>query len=434
MLLPNYIPDVVALLKPSDFYNATLGACFKGIIGLDEKGKEVDPITLYDELVSSGLGGVVEAGGGRTFVHSLTSGVPAASNVKQYADIVRKHSTSRQLRKVSQQIETMNSASASPEDIMSYVSDTLDGIENGGIEKDLIPLKSLMPLHYAHLQELASGDGKVGLPSGFKELDALALGLRPTFYYIIGARPAMGKTAFALNIGLNIAKNCGDKAVAFFSLEQAQLELNSRLVSIDAHVPGIDLQAGRLSQDQWGAVSKAHGILANLPFFIDDSAVQTISDIRAKARRLNRKKGLAAVFVDYLQLITPRGYRDTRETEVAEISKGLKQLAKELSCPVIALAQLSRGCESRADKRPMMSDLRESGGLEQDADGIFMLYRDEYYDPNSPDKGIIEVNFAKNRHGPDGMFKLAFQKNCGRFGNLPKPGQAEPRPYWQDKE
>jgi replicative DNA helicase len=272
-----------------------------------------------------------------------------------------------------------------------------------------------------HLEELFErGDTITGLATGYDDLDEVLSGLQPSNLVVVGARPAMGKSAFALGMAAHAALQAR-RPVLFFSLEMSHLDLTTRLIASEARVDSSRMRNGRLAEADWPKISHAIGRLAEAPLFIDDNPQLTIMEIRAKARRLKAKEGdLGLVVVDYLQLMTGRGSAENRQVEISEISRGLKVLARELECPVVALSQLSRQLEQRADKRPMLSDLRESGAIEQDADVVMFLYRDSVYNPDSPDNGTAEILVSKHRSGPTAMIRLAWLDHLTRFANMAK--------------
>jgi replicative DNA helicase len=281
------------------------------------------------------------------------------------------------------------------------------------------PIRELLDANLDRLEELYErGEAITGLPTGYMDFDELLAGLQPGTLNVIGARPAMGKTAFALGIASNAALQ-SQRPVLFFSLEMGHLELTQRMLCADAKVDSTRLRTGNLSEDDWPKITRSVGRLAEAPIWIDDNPNLTVMEIRAKARRLKSRLGdLGLIVVDYMQLMSGRGSAESRQVEVSEMSRGLKILARELETPIIALSQLSRGLEGRTDKRPMLSDLRESGSIEQDADVVAFLYRDEVYNAESPDIGTAEIIIAKHRNGPTGTVRLAWLSNYTRFANM----------------
>jgi replicative DNA helicase len=279
-------------------------------------------------------------------------------------------------------------------------------------------LKELLTESLERLDHLyGRGETITGVPTGYSELDTLLSGLQPSNLIVVGARPSMGKTAFALGLASHAASSHG-VPVLFFSLEMSHLEIAQRVLAAEARLDVTKLRNGRLLDSDWPRISSAIGRIDTAPLFIDDNPNVTIMDIRAKARRMRSSNGIGLVVIDYLQLMTGRSSAENRQVEISEISRGLKILARELQLPVVALSQLSRGLEARADKRPMLADLRESGAIEQDADVVMFIYRDEVYNPESPDRGTAEVLIAKHRNGPTGVAHLAFIANYAKFGEL----------------
>jgi replicative DNA helicase len=426
LLLPRVVPDVLAMLSADDFYDVKHQLIYRAIAQVDAKGQEPDPILVSDALKSSGhLDNV-----GYEYVHALCSTVAAASRAVHYATIVKRHSMDRKLTRVMHSFA--EGQQGSPEETLAAIQDALLALEEDSTD-DAIPLSDLLSEHFAHLEAIAKTDRKLaGMASRFVDLDKLLSGFEPSQLTIIAGRPSMGKTAFALNLMVGFAEEQPKLASLFFSLEMAKMELVTRLIAHHTRINGHKLKTSDLTDVEWKEVLAAHQHLANYNMYVDDKADLSVADIRARARRLHRKKGLSAVFVDYIQLVKPQKSYDMRDREVAEVSKGLKNLAKELQIPVIALAQLNRNVESRQDKRPGLADLRESGSIEQDADICLFLYRDEYYNANSPDIGIVELLTRKNRNGPTGDCRLAFAAEYGRFSNLPKgrfSGSSQLQPY-----
>jgi replicative DNA helicase len=404
-------------LTPESFYKPAHAHIFDAITSLSSSSEAVDPVTVADELRRAGLLDVV--GGPATLV-TLQAATPAVSNAEYYARIIEEHAMLRRLIYVAGEIAEMSYGM--PDDVIK----TIDQAESLMFEVSqrrstdtLAPLSDLLSRNLDHLEDIMSRDDQVnGLPTGFSDLDELLTGLQPNALYVIGARPSMGKTALALGIASNAAIEA-QRPVLLFSLEMGQLELTQRLLCAEARVDSRHVRNGRLSESDWGKIAHATGRLADAPIWIDDNPNVTIMEIRAKARRLKSRLGdLGLIVVDYLQLMTGRSSAENRQVEVSEISRGLKILARELECPVIALSQLSRQLEMRADKRPMLADLRESGSIEQDADVVMFIYRDEVYNPESPDRGSAELIVSKHRNGPTGLVRLAFLDHYTKFANM----------------
>ena len=372
--------------------------------------------TVADELRRNGL--LDEIGGSQALLE-LQNATPAISNASRYAKIVQDTAVLRRLISVAGEITEI--AYMEPDD----VTKALDEAETKVFEvaEDRVidstrPLSDLLPLAMDKLQEIFErGDSITGAATGFNDLDEILSGLQPSTLNIIGARPAMGKTAIGLGIATNVAKHT-QKPVLVFSLEMGHAELTQRILSSEAEVESQKLRSGRLVESDWTKIGKAINRIDSVPLYLDDNPRVTVMEIRAKARRLKaRHGGLALIMIDYLQLMSGGMNSENRQLEVSEISRGLKVLARELDVPIIALSQLSRNLESRADKRPMLADLRESGSLEQDADVVMFLYRDEVYNRDSPDKASAELIIAKHRSGPTGVARLVWRGQYTKFGN-----------------
>ncbi|MBW8825803.1 MAG: replicative DNA helicase, partial [Acidobacteria bacterium] len=378
-----------------------------------------DPVTVAEELRRAGL---LEAIGGPALLLTLQAGTPATSNAGRYARISNEHALLRRLIGVAGEIAELGYSL--PDDVVAAVDraeSLVFDVAQRRVTDSTRPIKELLDASLDRLEMLyEKGDSITGLPTGYNGLDEIMSGLQPSSLVIVGARPATGKTAFALGMAAHAALEV-NRPVLFFSLEMSHLEITQRILSSEARVESTKMRNGRLSESDWTKISHAIGRLAEAPLFIDDDPQTTVMEIRSKARRLKSREGdLALVVVDYLQLMTGRTSAENRQVEVSEISRGLKILARELEIPVVALSQLSRGLELRADKRPMLADLRESGSLEQDADVVMFLYRDELYNPESADRGTAEVLVSKHRSGPTGMDRLAFLDHYTRFANMAK--------------
>jgi replicative DNA helicase len=384
------------LVTANDFYKPAHGHVYDAVSTLTARGEPVDPVTVADELRRADL---LDAIGGSSTLLSLQANTPATSNAARYATIVEEHALLRRLIGVAE----------------SMVYD----LSQHRITDSTAELRDLLAETLGRIEEMYDrGDSITGTPTGYTDLDTLTAGLQPEALIVVGARPAMGKTAFALGMAAHAAMTA-NRPVLFFSLEMSRLELSQRLLCSEARVDSSRVRNGKLDDNDWSRITSAVGRLAEAPIWLDDNPNVSIMEIRGKARRLRSKIGdLGLVVVDYIQLMTGRTSAESRQVEVAEISRGLKILARELHCPVVALAQLNRSLEQRADKRPMLSDLRESGALEQDADVVMFLYRDEIYNPESPDQGTAEVLVAKHRSGPTGVSKLAFLSHYTRFANM----------------
>jgi replicative DNA helicase len=400
-----------------DFYKPSHGHVFSAMTVLSQRGEAVDPVTVAEELRRRDL---LDAIGGTRFLVTLQAGTPSTTNTAQYGKIITEHALLRRLISVAGQIEEIGYSL--PEDVQTALDDAetlVFKVAERRQSDTMSPIYELLQASLDRLEELYErGDSITGVPTGYTDLDERLNGLQPGALYIVGARPAMGKSAFALGIASHASLDMKRPSL-FFSMEMSHLELTQRLLCADAKVDSSRMRNGRLQADDWPKITASVGRLAEAPIYIDDNPHLTIMEIRGKARRLKAKVGdLGVVIIDYLQLMTGRTSAENRQVEVAEISRGLKILARELQVPVIALSQLSRGLEQRQDKRPMLSDLRESGALEQDADVVMFLYRDEVYNNDSPDKGIAEVIVAKHRSGPVGLAKLVFLDHYTKFANM----------------
>ncbi len=398
------------------FYKPAHQHIYSAIRGLMATGQPVDIVTVADELRRNGL---IEEIGGSQALLELQNATPAISNASRYAKIVQDTAVLRRLISVAGEITEI--AYMEPDD----VTKALDEAETKVFEvaEDRVidstrPLSDLLPLAMDKLQEtFERGDSITGAATGFNDLDEILSGLQPSTLNIIGARPAMGKTAMGLGIATNVAKTT-QKPVLVFSLEMGHAELTQRILSSEAEVESQKLRSGRLVEADWTKIGRAINRIDSVPLYLDDNPRVTVMEIRAKARRLKaRHGGLALIMIDYLQLMSGGMNSENRQLEVSEISRGLKVLARELDVPIIALSQLSRNLESRADKRPMLADLRESGSLEQDADVVMFLYRDEVYNRDSPDKASAELIIAKHRSGPTGVARLVWRGQYTKFGN-----------------
>jgi replicative DNA helicase len=398
------------------FYKPAHGHVFAAVAALSARGQAIDAVTVAEELRRADL---LDSIGGSATLIDLQAGTPSTSNAGMYAMIVYEHHMLRRLIGVAGEIADLGYSL--PDDVtraMDRAEQLVFDVAQGRSTDTLVPLHDLLGESLDRLEELYNrGDSITGVPTGFFDLDDQLNGLQKGALYIVGARPAMGKSAFALNIAAHVGIKVGKPAM-IFSLEMSHLELTQRLLCADAKVDSKRMRNGRLDGADWPKITAAISRMADTPIYIDDNAGLTVMEIRSKARRLKSRLGdIGVIVIDYLQLMTGRSGAESRQVEVSEISRSLKVLARELEVPVIALSQLSRGLEQRQDKRPMMSDLRESGSLEQDADVVMFLYRDDYYNQDSPDKGLAEVIVAKNRSGSVGSSKLVFLDQFTKFDN-----------------
>ncbi|MCY3785658.1 MAG: replicative DNA helicase [bacterium] len=410
------IADAVELTASADFYLPAHAHTFDAIAGLYAAGEPVDTVTVASELERSGL---LEAAGGPGALVEMQASTPVAGNAARYADIVAKNATLRRLIGAASDVaELAYSRPADVDAALDQAESLVFAVSGGSETSTMEPLYGLLDRGVDHLEKLYEhGQSLTGVPTGYTDLDNLLLGLQPSSLVILGARPSIGKTSLALGMAAAAAME-SRRPVLFFSLEMSHLELTQRLLCSEAGVNTDRVRSGQLRDDDWTRINTAVGRLAEAPLWIDDNPNTSVLEIRAKSRRKHAEVGhLGLVVVDYLQLMGGRVSAESRQVEVSEISRGLKILARELDCPVLALSQLSRAPEARSDKRPMLADLRESGAIEQDADVVMFLYRDEKYNPDSPDRGIAELHVAKHRTGPTGLVKLAFLPQYTRFDN-----------------
>jgi replicative DNA helicase len=409
---------VEANVDASDFYKPAHTHVFEAVLSLYGQGEPVDPVTVAEELRRADL---LESLGGRPALLQLQAATPASANAMHYAKIVNELALLRRLIGVAGDIAEMGY------DDSQDVVDTLDRAESlvfdvaeRRVSESMVKVSDALQDTLDQLEALYDSTGDItGVPTGYDGLDHLLLGLQPSNLVVVAARPGAGKTSLALGAAGNVAM-ASRKPVLFFSMEMGTLELTKRLLAGEAGVDARRLQTGNIPEGDWTRLSHAVGRLAEAPLFIDDNPHCTVMEMRAKARRTKARHGeLGLVVVDYLQLMTPLTKRaENRQVEVAEISRGLKILARELDCPVMALSQLNRQLEYRADKRPMLADLRESGSLEQDADVVVFIYRDDIYNPESDQRGTAEIIVAKHRNGPTGMTRLAFVDRLTKFANM----------------
>ena len=415
LLSESAISDVLERIRPDDFYRPAHRRIFQAVVSLFGRGEAIDSVTVSEELRRTGE---LEEVGGKPYIFHLVSSVPAASNAAYYARIVEETALLRRLIEVSQQAAAMAFESADDADhIVDQVEQLVFSVAEKRLGDNFSHIRELLHEQLEHVEKLQErGSSITGVPTGFVDLDNLTSGLQPSNLVIVAARPSFGKTSLALNIAQQAAAD-HQVPVAIFSLEMSRTELVQRLVCAEALVDVSKLRRGQLSDQDWSRLATAVGRLADAPIFIDDTESVTVLEIRAKARRLKQKSGLGLVIIDYLQLMSGPRRSENRQQEISEISRSLKILARELEVPVIAVSQLSRAVESRQDKRPMLADLRESGAIEQDADVVMFIYRDEVYNADSTDKGTAEILLAKHRNGPDGRLKLTFLENYTKFAN-----------------
>ncbi|GGJ64914.1 replicative DNA helicase [Anoxybacillus voinovskiensis] len=405
------------ILIPEDFYRAAHQKIFHAMLKVADKGEPVDLVTVTAELADAKA---LEEVGGVSYLSELADSVPTAANVEYYARIVEEKSVLRRLIRTATSIAQDSYTREDEVDVLlneaeKKIMEISQRKHSGAFQN----IKDVLVQAYDNIEMLHNRKGEItGIPTGFTELDRMTAGFQRSDLIIVAARPSVGKTAFALNIAQNVATKTNEN-VAIFSLEMSAQQLVMRMLCAEGNINAQNLRTGKLTPEDWGKLTMAMGSLSNAGIYIDDTPSIRVSEIRAKCRRLKQESGLGMVLIDYLQLIQGSGRnRENRQQEVSEISRSLKALARELEVPVIALSQLSRSVEQRQDKRPMMSDIRESGSIEQDADIVAFLYRDDYYDKDSENKNIIEIIIAKQRNGPVGTVQLAFIKEYNKFVNL----------------
>ncbi|MDN4527123.1 replicative DNA helicase [Fictibacillus fluitans] len=416
-LEPEALVTASEILIPEDFYRASHQRIYQVMLDLSEKGEPVDLVTATAALADRKL---LDEIGGVSYLSDLASSTPTAANIDYYSQIVEEKSLLRRLIRAATEIAANGYAREEEvEAVLNEAEKTILEVSNRKNGGAFISIKDVLVAAYDNIEQLHNRKGDVtGIPTGFNDLDRMTAGFQRNDLIIVAARPSVGKTAFALNIAQNVATKT-EENVAIFSLEMGAEQLVMRMLCAEGNIDAQRLRTGSLLPEDWQKLTMAMGSLSAAGIYIDDTPGVRIGDIRSKCRRLKQEKGLGMILIDYLQLIQGNGRAgENRQQEVSEISRSLKALARELQVPVIALSQLSRGVESRQDKRPMMSDIRESGSIEQDADIVAFLYRDDYYDKESESKNIIEIIIAKQRNGPTGTVELAFVKEYNKFVNL----------------
>ena len=411
--------DAIEKLKIEDFYRDDNKYIYEAMLNLYSKAEPIDVITVKDELIAMGKFEVV---GGIEYIATLPDKVPIASNAIKYIQIVEEKSILRKLIKTANDLVALGYAQSEDVDlIIEQAEKSIFDIMQGKNQKGYIPLKDILVEAFSEIEKLYNNKEAItGIPTGFTDLDYKLAGLHNSDLILIAARPAMGKSAFALNIATNAAINANVPTV-LFNLEMSKTQLVNRMLCSEAMVDSNKIKTGKMDEDDWVKLATALGPLSEAPVYIDDTPGITVAEIRAKCRKLKIEKNIGLVVIDYLQLIQGSGKKNAnREQEISEISRSLKILAKELDVPVIALSQLSRGVDSRAEHRPMLSDLRESGAIEQDADIVMFIYRDDYYNPDSEKKNIAEIIVAKHRAGSTGSIELLWLGNYTKFVNIEK--------------
>ncbi len=413
------------LIDSRDFFRDAHRRIFEKMIVLSERGDAIDLVTLKDELQRSSE---LEEVGGPAYIASLADGVPRSANVEHYARIVKEKSTLRNLiHSANRILSTAYEAEQDADLILDDAEKAIFEIAEDRIREGFVPLRDLVQSSFATIEKLQQHKGMVtGVPTGFVDLDEMTSGLQPSDLVLVAARPSMGKTSFVLNIAQHVGIHT-DMTVGFFSLEMSKEQLFMRMLTSEARIDAHRFRSGYLNEKDYGRLSHSLGTLAEARVFIDDTASIGVLEMRAKARRLQAEHGLHLLIIDYIQLMQGRGRFESRQQELASISRSLKGLAKELHVPIVALSQLSRAPETRSDHRPQLSDLRESGALEQDADVVMFIFREDQYrdgegQPNQEAEGVAEIIVGKQRNGPTGVARLAFIKEHTRFENLAQGG------------
>ena len=409
------------LITGEDFYNKQYGILFEAMVELNEEGSPVDLVTLQNRLREKDVPPEVSS---LEFVRELITVVPTSANIKYYANIVAEKSTLRKLIRLNEEIA--NTCYAGKESLEFILEDTEKRVfqlvqkRNLG---DFVPIRQIVMNAMDRIEIASKNKGSVtGIPTGFTDLDYRTAGMQPSDLVLIAARPSMGKTAFVLNIAQYVAFK-KKLTVAIFSLEMSKEQLVNRMLSMESGVDAQKLRTGQLNDQEWERLIESAGVIGRSNLIIDDTPGISVSELRSKCRKFKLEHDLSMIIIDYLQLMSGSGRTDSRQQEISDISRSLKSLARELGVPVLALSQLSRAVEQRPDHRPMLSDLRESGAIEQDADVVMFLYRDDYYNHDSEKKGVSEVIIAKQRNGPIGTVELAWLPEYTKFANLERSGR-----------
>ncbi|HZJ57490.1 MAG TPA: replicative DNA helicase [Clostridia bacterium] len=408
-------------LRGEDFYAESHKEIFESMLDIYDHGEPVDLVTVTEQLRQRGT---LEAIGGVAYISDLSMAVPSTANIRYYVGIVEEKSILRRLISVCNGIIKESYEAREEIDlIIDHAEKSIFQITQRNTSGDFEPIKTVLLEAYARIEELSKNKGQIiGIPTGFTDFDQKTSGLQPSDFILVAARPSMGKTSFVLNVAQYAALHA-DVPVAIFSLEMAKEQLVQRMLSSESNVELQKIRTGELDENEWIKLVEAAGPLSQAPIYIDDTPGITAMEIRSKARRLKIEKGLGMIIIDYLQLMSGRGRIENRQQEISEISRSLKALARELSVPVVTLSQLSRAPEARTDHRPMLSDLRESGAIEQDADVVAFLYRDEYYNPDTDKKNIAELILSKQRNGPTGTVELVWLGQFTKFANYDRTHQ-----------
>jgi replicative DNA helicase len=418
--------QIMDILSADCFYREAHAHIFQGMVDLYNNNEPVDLITLSQHLKEKGL---MEKAGNIDYLTSLVEAISTSAGITFHAEIVRDHYVRRKLLSQCSVIaESCMQDWQTTDELLDLAEQSIFDIAEEKISEGFASMENVVNESFKKLESVSAHDGFItGIPSGFNDFDRLTAGLQPSDMIIIAGRPSMGKTALALNIGYNAAMKTG-KGVAVFSLEMSKMQLGMRLLGFEAQINATKLRTGTLRDRDWTNLTHAADVLAGLPLYIDDTSGLSVLEMKAKCRRLLKKIDLSMVIVDYLQLVQGRRSAESRQIEISEISRSLKALAKDLNVPVVALSQLNRKVEDRPNKRPQLADLRESGAIEQDADVIAFIYRDEIYNPTTEEnRNMAEIILAKQRNGPTGYFKLTFQQEFTRFRDY-----AEEENYYQE--
>jgi replicative DNA helicase len=416
LLSKDAIADVVEVIRPGDFYRPAHQTIYEAILDLYGRGEPADPTLVADELLKRGE---IARIGGIPYLHTLVAAVPTAANASYYAKIVQERAVLRRLVEAGTRIVQLGySGDGEVDEVVDRAQAAVYEVTERRLTEDYVRLEDVMPATLDEIEAIGSrGGGMVGVPTGFADLDDLTNGLHPGQMIVLAARPALGKST----LGLDFARSAAIKhglATCIFSLEMGRTEITMRLLSAEARVPLHHMRSGKMTDEDWARLARRMGEVAEAPLFIDDSPNVTMMEIRAKARRLKQRHDLKLIIVDYMQLMSSARRVENRQQEVSEMSRSMKLLAKELEVPVVAISQLNRGAEQRTDKKPQLSDLRESGSIEQDADMVILLHREDAYEKESPRAGEADLIVAKHRNGPTATITVAFQGHYSRFVDM----------------
>ena len=414
LLSKDAISEVVEILRERDFYRPAHELIYDAIIDLYSRGEPADPVTVSAELTKRGD---LTRAGGAPYLHTLISSVPTAANASYYAKIIRERAIMRRLVEAGTKIVQLGyTVEGEVDDAVNAAQAEVHAVTERRAAEDYIQLSELLPAAFDEIEKISSGVTGEGVKSGFKDLDALTHGFHPGNMIVLAARPAVGKSTLGLDIARYASIHKGDTSV-IFSLEMSRSEITMRMLSAEARVPLNNIRSGSLTDEEWARMARRMGEISEAPMFIDDSPNLSLMEIRAKARRLKQRHNLKLIVIDYLQLMTSGKRVENRQQEVSEFSRQLKLLAKELTVPVIAISQLNRSPEQRSDKKPMLSDLRESGSIEQDADVVILLHRDDLYDQQNR-SGEADLIVAKHRNGPTRTITVSAQLHFARFTDM----------------